>query len=435
MLHALLRPGILLGLLAAALVCAAQETWEPHSNTPRKPTGSLSGTVYCADTNQPARLAQVHLLHFSANEFGSSYGGQTDLEGRFSLSHIEEGDYYVVAVLPGYVNLLGILAKPHLDAMSDEDRKILLARIPSVAVAADQTAQVNVRIDRGAELDGTVTWDDGSPAIGLHVMYRLNSTAPAEQHRPALFIEDQIGFQEGQPTTDDRGHFRILGVPPGEYLVHVMVPISSNERQGLSPEIGAPYLPNQLDVYAGGALRTSKAQAVEVDAAGAAKDADIVIPLSRLHTIRGQVLLKSSNQPPVNANVQLLYADTKEELRSIYAPDGQFEFDYVPEDSFILRAAAGSEAAPDMEKLQAEPGPRHVSWTYPEAGDGSPELPLLVTGNVENLSIGVPDPDPKKKGPTMGIDFGGGFVSAGPSTDSSGDSSSDSSSVPPDNPQ
>ena len=95
-----------------------------------------------------------------------------------------------------------------------------------------------------------------------------------------------------------------------------------------------------MDVYVGGGQRASKAETIKVTTGGASKDADITIPLSRLHTIRGQVLLKSTNQPPSAATVRLLYADTREPARSMVAPNGEFEFHYVPEDSFILRAAA-----------------------------------------------------------------------------------------------
>jgi hypothetical protein len=392
----------------------------------KTPTGALSGTVYCADTNQPARLADIRLFLISDKEFGSRSFSQTDLEGRFSISHIDEGDYYVVAVLPGYMNLLSSLTKEHLDAMPAEDRKNLLAQIPSVKITADAPAQVSVRLERGAELDGTVTYDDGSPAIGLRVIYRLKTPGEATRGLREGFFENQVDTRNGPPTTDDRGHFRFLGVPPGEYLVHVTVPTRSSEQDDTGPNLsglGAPYLPNELDVYAGGALRASKAEAIKVDAGGAARDADITIPLSKLHTIRGQVLLKSSHLPPVSANVQLLYADTHEEAGSVFAPNGQFEFFYVPEDSFILRAAAGAQAPPDFESINSGTGPRRIVWSFPQAGEDSPELPLLVTGNVENLTIAVPDPDTKKKGPTLEINRGGEFISV------------DSSSASPDDPQ
>ncbi len=434
-MQAAFRLGVVAAFLAAGLTCAGQDAPQPTASPKAAtPTGSLSGTAYCADTNQPARLAEVRLFRISDTEFGTQNSVQTDLEGRFSFTHVAEGDYYVVGVLPGYVNLLSSLNKPHFDAMSADDRKSLLAEIPSVTVTADEPAEVAIRLERGAELDGTVTYDDGSPAIGLPVSYRLKS--PGEEDGQGEFarmlrIVQDYG-QNGLPATDDRGHFRILGVPPGEYLVHVTVPTRSSAPDEMNPMIGQPYGLDDLDVYAGGSLRADKAQAIQVDAGGAAKDADITIPLSKLHTVRGQVLLKSTNQPPISANVQLLYADTKEEVRSVFAPNGQFEFFYVPEDSFVLRAAAGSEAAPDLDFMNgpgSEGAVQHVVWAYPQADDGSPELPLQVAGDVESLTITVPDPDPKKKGPTMEINFGGGSVSA-----SSPDSSSDSSDLP-DNPQ
>jgi hypothetical protein len=92
----------------------------------------------------------------------------------------------------------------------------------------------------------------------------------------------------------------------------------------------------------------------------------------------------------------------------------------------------GAQAPPDLDALGPEL--HHIVITLPQAGEGSPELPLLVTGNIENLTIAVPDPDTKKKGPTMEINWGGGggFTAVGSaSSGSSDDSSADS----PDNPQ
>lgn len=397
-----------------------QETAEqtpPQTPLQKVPTGMLSGTVYCADTNLPARGASIYLFQISDAEYGSRSGSQTDLDGRFSMSDVAEGEYYVIAVLPGYMNLLSSLAKTHLDAMTPEERKQLLTPLARTTVSTAQPAQVSVRLERAAGIDGTVTYDDGSPAIGLRVSYKpkiKDSRAPEFQSR---FMDDQVFGQNGPPTTDDQGHFRILGVPPGEYVVYVTVPLRSSdegERGGAAGMLGGPFDENELDVFVGGSLRESKTEIIKVDAGGPSKNADITIPLSKLHTLRGQVLLKSSGQPPVSANVQLLYADSKEQVRSIFAPGGKFEIFYVPEENYILRAAAGIEPPPDIEEVH-DPTvrPRHVIWHFPQADDGSPELPLQVTGDIENISISVPDPGANKKAPFMEINAeGDGFGSS-----------------------
>ena len=110
------------------------------------------------------------------------------------------------------------------------------------------------------------------------------------------------------------------------------------------------------------------------------------------------------------ASVELLYADTLEMVRKVIAPDGVFEFFHIPEENFVLRAAAGNDAPPNLDLVgspNAAPGLHHITWAYPQAGEGSPEIPLQVTGDIENLAISVPDPVPNKKGPLIEFDSGG----------------------------
>lgn len=65
-------------VVVCALRCAGQQSQKPEppqadsmpqANRQAKqkvPTGALTGTVYCADTNLPARRAQIYLVHYAA---------------------------------------------------------------------------------------------------------------------------------------------------------------------------------------------------------------------------------------------------------------------------------------------------------------------------------------------------------------------------------
>jgi hypothetical protein len=402
---------------ACALNCPAQDPQQPRppqevipqprqSARPKLPTGSLSGAVYCADTNLPARLATVYLLEITDTSFSTRNSVQSDLEGRFAFNRVPEGDYYVIALLPGYVNLMHSLTLDDLSEISEDDRKKILAELASATVSADQPAQVSIRLDRGAEIDGTVLYDDGSPAIGLRMRFRLKPAKPeAQDPMEPPFEQDPFYAQNGPPTTDDRGHFRILGVPPGEYLVSALVPAASS---GHSVENQFIAMMNEtfgtLNVYVGNGLRASKAETIKVDAGGAAKDADITIPLSKLHTVRGQVLLKSTGQPPANARVDLIYADTRERVHTAMAPNGEFEIPYVPEGNLILRAVGDNNPLPNMDAMAddaegtgigAVAESASVEFVLPGARAGDEdfaELPLTVSGDIDNVTISVPDP-------------------------------------------
>jgi hypothetical protein len=231
--------------------------------------------------------------------------------------------------------------------------------------------------------------------------------------------EDPIYSQMGPPMTDDRGRFRILGVPPGDYVVSASVPgewAEHADKNQIIEMMDASV--SALDVYVGGGLRASKAETIKVTAGGASKDADITIPLSRLHTVRGEVVLKSTGQPPPAASVQLLYADTQEPARMAIASHGEFELHYVPEGNFVLRAEASPQPLPEIHIGDEDDsgGDRWVPYagvsnnfavSVNEKAAGFAEMPLAVTGDVEHVTIAVPDPPANRQG-TAGEEQNGG---------------------------
>src|ERR1700745_347495 len=95
-------------------------------NSARPGTGTVTGHVYCADTNAPARMARVRLesvddaqLHEGSNPQDSSdmpVGGivQTALYCSFVSPNVPPGRYYIVASLPGYLS-------PRQDAEDDDE--------------------------------------------------------------------------------------------------------------------------------------------------------------------------------------------------------------------------------------------------------------------------------------------------------------------------
>lgn len=73
------------------------------------PMGRVTGHVSCADTNEPARFATVSVFRASPKE-GQAYDSEhaisvvTDTDGTFVVEHLEDGPYYVIAELPGYLS-------------------------------------------------------------------------------------------------------------------------------------------------------------------------------------------------------------------------------------------------------------------------------------------------------------------------------------------
>jgi hypothetical protein len=156
--------------VAITLVASAQQAEKKSATT------TVTGHVYCADTNAPARLASVMLEPVRAvDEAGSSihspFNGervtvtavQTALGGSFTIPKVAAGTYYVVAYKPGYLSPLATFPADVLSHPSEEDRKHIAATVPKITIEAGLPASIDIRLERGAAISGTVLFDDGTP--------------------------------------------------------------------------------------------------------------------------------------------------------------------------------------------------------------------------------------------------------------------------------
>ena len=135
---------------------------------------------------------------------------QTAIDGSFVIPNVPPGRYYVVAALPGYLS-------PRLNA-EDDDEALPPApagqppvAIPKVDVQADQAASIDIRLERGAAVSGTIRFDDGSPAVGVHVGPVHIAKSETKSSYSAEF-----GVR-GDVVTNDLGHYRISGMHGGKY--------------------------------------------------------------------------------------------------------------------------------------------------------------------------------------------------------------------------
>lgn len=394
------------GIIVLVAVCSSGSAQQPKGAKPQIPRGAVTGTIYCADANIPARLAQIMLLP-ATKQNGQTFIVQSDLEGRFAVGRVPEGEYYVSAKFDGYLDPFPTFAVRGVAGLSPEQRKQLDALAIRVSVAADQTATIAVRLERAAAIEGTVLYDDGSPGIGLHIS--ISPKQDQAEKKPTMDAVTLLMFisEDLLRITDDHGHFRALGLAPGEYLVSTTVSTASGAARSANPPADAVKSSpsGSLVVYYGDTTRKSTAKSVKIERGETASGTDITIPLSKLHSIRGQVLLKSTGQPPASASLQILYADNHEFARTAIAPNGEFELDYLPEGSYILQASASTDSIPASDQDNSElvitggsffsPGDFDSPSSFKQ--DGAAEIPLDVHGELTGVTISVPDPSAKKE--------------------------------------
>ena len=163
--------------VAISHAAAAQQSGKKSASA------TVSGHVYCADTNAPARLATVMLEPAAAldrdpdpqppkgrpAEMVHTSAVQTLLDGSFTIPKVAPGAYYVVAYKSGYLSPLSTLSEDELQHPTPEEHKRLATILPRIVVEARLPVSVDIRLERGAVISGTILYDDGSPASGLPV--------------------------------------------------------------------------------------------------------------------------------------------------------------------------------------------------------------------------------------------------------------------------
>lgn len=325
-------------------------------------TGRLVGHVYCSDTDgRPARLAKVWLRTAPSKTTKPGPGSSqedpgysvlhhvvtTDMNGTFIIPMLSPGSYYVFVDYPGYQNPALQFTDDDLKGPTSKLIEEMDQKIPTVTINTGLTANIVIHLQRGAAVYGTLLYDDGSPAI--------SATVQVLQRQQDGSWRNVFG-DVVRATTDDLGKYRISGMGPGKYVLKYTMRFVIHEEQYAFPEEHPPTPINigreqTFGIYSGGVFREKDAEIIELKS-GAVKNADIVIPLAKLHTIIGRVTAFNDGHSLNNGSVELLYPDDGAIAAS--APvlrDGIFRFALVPEGEYVLRVF-GSDAVYDGRPVQ-----------------------------------------------------------------------------------
>jgi hypothetical protein len=173
-------------------------------------TGQITGVVISADGDaSPVRRAIVTISGGGAPQAVSTV---TDDAGRFAFSGLAAGRYSVAARKAAY--LPAVYGAP---APGKPGTPVLLA--------AGDKADIRVPLARGAVIAGTVRDTEGNPVSAVPVYVA-----------PASTISEQRRLTNDATLTDDRGAYRVFGLPPDDYLVMVAprVSVTGSEMVGLA---------------------------------------------------------------------------------------------------------------------------------------------------------------------------------------------------------
>jgi hypothetical protein len=318
---------------------------------------------------------------------------QTSIDGSFSIPQVAPGRYYIFAIMEGYVSPLAKLGISDSDLLNldEASRTRLLGQVPTVVVEANLGASVNVSLERGAAVAGTILFDDGSPAPGLGV----NLLTHKQGKWVPILTGSADGLGVGSVRTDDRGHYRISGLSPEEEcLLKVEMRLGSNRnyhsKNGASFYDLGTY---SLAVYSGDALRPGSTKPFALKLGEERPGEDVVLPLPELHKVQGVVTMQRDGHVLNQAALSLEFADEKSPAGNTKIGQGEtsFSFPFVPEGDYILRVSGAADVR--FEKVSNGPGtipPTH-SETHVLHSYGSAEMPIHVDGDLLDLNIPVPD--------------------------------------------
>ena len=378
-------------LLALSIACLCL-TGCGGRHPPKKPDptkGTVTGIVICDDTGKPARFATVTLTAAISKDDKSGDNGplpaiesaDTDLDGRFRMEAVEPGRYYAFATLEGYLDPARGIDFAKLEGLAnDHDRSIEAIhewrdQMVEVRVGVHRASEVTVRLARAAEIAGVVSYDDGSPAIGMHFQLLRKTSANAWTGVGlALFNDWKIAA-----TSDGHGRYNITNLPAGEYKVCAMLPADDEDS--------APR------VCLGNTFRSKNGASVKVQAGETANGVDILIPLTGLRNVAGAVTAVADGHTLGHGKLQLLYADDREVARKTSVlEDGSFAFEFVPDGRYILQVTGPTDSDPNGDGQQKHTPAR----TYQDK-----EMPLIVAADVEDVNLAVsatpPDATPKQE--------------------------------------
>jgi hypothetical protein len=329
----------------------------PRADAPRG-TAILRGQIIAADNGAPIRRAQVRVTSPDARE---GRVAATDAQGRFEIKELPAGRYTLSASKAGFVALQYGQRRP-----SESGTPIELGDGQTIE-------KITIGLPRGSVLGGRITDEFGEPVANASVTaWRYAYAAGTRRMMPA--------GQNARDTTDDQGHFRLFGLPPGEYYV------SATLRTG-GPEVTDPM--GELSGYASTYFpgTTNVADAARVTLAVSQENTTINFGLiaTRLVKVSGQVLM-SDGGPAANGMVTLMPASSGGRAGIAMQQggngnrvdgNGTFRMSNVAPGRYILQARAGGAREFELARMDLTVGSDDVGGltlvTAPAA---------IVNGNI-----------------------------------------------------
>jgi len=315
----------------------------------------------------------------------------TDDTGRYSLADLQAGRYLVTASKAGWVTTYYGSPRP--------------GRPPGSRVAVTDGARLtlDIPIVRGGVIAGRIVDEAGSPMTRVWP-WLLEERVVGNRRVIARATFQATGSFER--STDDRGEFRLFGLPPGTYYLVVTPSIATGARLTTDSEVrwaaqppaeaGAAPAPGAVAGYAPfflpGTTDPAAAQPIVVGPGDVREGLMIRVGYVGVARVTGRVA-RSAGEGLGASSIEMLPRESRAMLEGSrrsapLSKDGQFTFQNVTPGTYTIRVRAASAAAtgtpaqaPPAAGVPSRPGtgPSFDLWGQTE---------VTVAGqDVENVAI------------------------------------------------
>jgi Carboxypeptidase regulatory-like domain len=241
-------------------------------------TAAVSGRVTLK--GEPAR--GVMIILYGHTPFPSnSHSARTDENGRFRFTGVVAGRYSVDAFAPGY-------------ASTEDKSQSALEKSLNIA-EGEMVENIDFEIRRGGVIAGRITDSQGRPVIEETITLSKRN----RNNQPENFFT--YTRSNDMYRTDDRGVYRIYGLPEGRYLVSVGYAQMRGEnsitsRRAIYPRV---FYPNVIS--------ESGAKAIEVSEGSEATNVDITVSDPKeTRDVSGRVVDAGTGKPVPDLEVDIL---------------------------------------------------------------------------------------------------------------------------------
>jgi hypothetical protein len=239
----------------------------------------------------------------------------TNAEGRFELTDLPAGKYFLNAGKAGYVSF-----------PSQDDRR---PRDPIELSDGQTVEKVVIALTRGGVIAGQVLDEAGEPLIGAEIRALRYRYVDGRRQLTQVFTANP-----GSALTDDLGAFRLFGLAPGDYYVS-----ASGGRDTMLGGSAPRNAEGPTQTYYPGTANPSDARRITVRPGRETNAVIFSVVVMRLARVSG--LVQTSSGDPFVGSVSVTQRDASYNRTSFggpIRPDGSFTVGNLPPGTYILTA-------------------------------------------------------------------------------------------------